>query len=195
MLKESPLLRSSTSVRALRDRIDTAGNYERLCEFELEHLERCLDRSITGLRVGFAGSGPLPLSAWLLAQRGAIVTAFDIDPLANAAALAWLRRYPTKTLKIETLDVRKARDLREFDVVYIAGLVGHDAATKRAAFDSVGANMKRGSILAARSVKDGRRFLYPAVELAAVEDAGFDVLGHFTPPRDVVNSIVLAIKV
>lgn len=127
-------------------------NYELLSAFELGVVEGALGRSIVGMRVAFAGSGPLPLSALLLHEAGAVVTAIDIDADANAAAARWLEAtLGASPIEFDTADIAAIPSLAEFDVVFLAALVGSDVEAKTAILRQLGGSMRPNALLVARS--------------------------------------------
>jgi len=55
-------------------------------------------------------------------------------------------------------------DLRDFDVVYLAALVGSTQVQKEAVLVSVVKRMRQGALLVVRSADRLRRILYPVCE-------------------------------
>jgi nicotianamine synthase len=142
-------------------------------------------------RALFVGSGPLPLSALLLARHGVRVDAVDIDPEAVelggrlAAALG-------DDVRVGAGDVLDLGDLGDHDLVCVAALVGLDPAEKAAALAHVRARMRPGALVLARSAHSLRGLLYPVLEVAGGDLGGLDPVAVLHPHTDVVNSVVLA---
>ncbi|CAA6669145.1 unnamed protein product [Spirodela intermedia] len=116
--------------------------------------------------VAFVGSGPLPLTSIVLAKDHLTAASFhnyDIDPAANAMA-ARLVTHP----------------LREYDVVFLAALVGMDQQEKERVVEHLARYMAAGATLMLRSAHGARGFLYPVV------------LSVFHPSDEVINSVVIA---
>lgn len=90
----------------------------------------------------------------------------------------------------DILDVTK--DLEEYDIVYLAALVGMDKAEKNRIIDHLAEYMAPGALLMLRSAHGARAFLYPVVEPGDLR--GFEVLSVFHPTDEVINSVVIARK-
>jgi nicotianamine synthase len=142
-------------------------------------------------RALFVGSGPLPLSALLLARHGVQVDALDVDPEAVelggrlAAALG-------DDVTVSEGDVLALDDLGAYDLVCVAALVGLDPDDKAAALSHVRSRMRPGAIVLARSAHSLRGLLYPVLEVADDGLGGLDPVAVLHPHTDVVNSVVLA---
>lgn len=85
------------------------------------------------------------------------------------------------------------RDLAEFDVVYMAALVGISQADKEAIVLKVAARMRPGALLVARSSWGLRTCLYPEVDLATEALlARLELCVVVHPYGQVVNSVIVA---
>jgi hypothetical protein len=144
-------------------------------------------------RVAFVGSGPLPLSSVLLARdHGAVVDSFDRDRRAVRQARDLLDALALPGVRVLEADALRCPDLRPYDVVMVAALVGDTPSAKRAALGQVQARMRPGALLAARSAHAARSLLYPVLDLDALAD--FELLSVVHPLNQVINSIVVARK-
>ncbi|CAL9133572.1 unnamed protein product [Musa acuminata var. zebrina] len=149
-------------------------------------------------RVAFVGSGPLPLTSIVLAKRHMPVAEFhnyDLDPTANDRASRLVRSDPDMAARMafHTADVLSVTDeLRGFDVVFLAALVGVDHDEKVRVIEHLARHMAPGAVLVARSAHSARAFLYPVVEPA--ELTGFEVLTVHHPIDEVINSVIVARK-
>ena len=88
---------------------------------------------------------------------------------------------------------REDQDLGEFDVVYLAALVGMSQAEKEGIILAVVRRMRKGALLVVRSSWGLRTCLYPEVDLATealLERLEVCVVVH--PYGQVVNSVVVA---
>jgi nicotianamine synthase len=83
-------------------------------------------------------------------------------------------------------------ELQEFDVVFLAALVGMDKEEKVKVIDHLAKQMAPGAILMLRSAHGARAFLYPVIDPCDLQ--GFEVLSVFHPSDEVVNSVVIARK-
>ncbi|KAI9099083.1 hypothetical protein K1719_024850 [Acacia pycnantha] len=149
-------------------------------------------------KIAFLGSGPLPLSSIVLASNHLPTTVFhnyDIDPLANSKAARLVSSHAdlSKRMVFRTSDVLKvSQELKEYEVVYLAALVGMGKEEKTRIIDHLAKYMAPDALLLVRSAHGARAFLYPVVDPCDL--AGFEVLSVFHPTDDVVNSILVARK-
>ncbi|OAY43959.1 nicotianamine synthase [Manihot esculenta] len=149
-------------------------------------------------QVAFVGSGPLPLTSIVLACNHLTTTTFhnyDIDPSANSKAIRLVSSHPdvSKRFFFHTTDILNVGNgLKEFDVVFLAALVGMDKEEKIKVINHLAKYMAPGAILMLRSAHGARAFLYPVVD--PCELVGFEVLSVFHPTDEVINSVVIARK-
>ncbi|GAB1315218.1 Nicotianamine synthase [Madurella fahalii] len=190
-------------------------NYE-----ELTRLELCAILSATKTaprRVAFIGSGPLPLTSLCLlnslksdtlvrsmlplgsdsAKDGVpVVLNVDCDEAAIAASLSLCMALgePGRGMEFICAEATSsARDLVEFDVVYMAALVGVSQLEKEAIILHVAERMRKGALLVVRSSWGLRTCLYPEVDLATenlLKRLETCVVVH--PYGQVVNSVIVA---
>ncbi|KAH7513463.1 hypothetical protein FEM48_Zijuj12G0202600 [Ziziphus jujuba var. spinosa] len=172
------------------------SNYLKLSHLEFNILsENC---NQVPNKVAFVGSGPLPLSSIILASNYLKTTIFhnyDIDQMANAKALNLVLSDPdlSKRMFFHTEDITKvSNELQDFEVVFLAALVGMNKEEKDHVIDHLAKNMAPGAILLVRSAHGARVFLYPVVEPGDLQ--GFEVLSVFHPSDEVINSIIIARK-
>jgi nicotianamine synthase len=149
-------------------------------------------------KIAFVGSGPLPLTSIVLASNHLNSTVFhnyDINGFANSNALRLVSSDPDMSKRMvfhtsDILDVTSA--LKEYEVVYLAALVGLDKEGKNRIVDHLAKYMAPGALLMLRSAHGARAFLYPVVEPCDLR--GFEVLDVFHPTDEVINSVVIARK-
>ncbi|KAL4352676.1 hypothetical protein GQ457_06G021680 [Hibiscus cannabinus] len=171
-------------------------NYLKLSQLEFDILTKHCPNVPN--RVAFVGSGPLPLTSIVLASFHLTTTTFDnydIDPLANSKAIQLVSSDPdlSRRMSFHTtniFDVTHA--LKEYDVVFLAALVGMDKDEKVKVIDHLAKHMNPGAILMLRSAHGARAFLYPVVDPCDLR--GFEVLSIFHPTDEVINSVVIARK-
>lgn len=143
-------------------------------------------------RALFVGSGPLPLSALLLARHGVAVDALDIDPEAVALGGDLARALGTD-VRVRRGDLLDEDDLGDYDLVCVAALVGLEPASKTAALAHVRSRMGPGATVLARSAHSLRALLYPVLDVDDPDGlGGLDPLAVLHPYGEVVNSVVLA---
>jgi hypothetical protein len=169
-----------------------AGNYRRLHAMEREAVERLAGAGGRPARAAFVGSGPLPLTAFLLAGEGVRIDNLDRD----AAALA-LSREVAGALGVTGLGFVQVDaggddvvDLVGYGLVIVAALVGRTPGEKAEVIAHVADAMAPGALLLVRSARGLRTLLYPAVHPSAL--AGLEVLGTVHPTGEVINSVIVA---
>ncbi|GAA0184757.1 hypothetical protein LIER_32045 [Lithospermum erythrorhizon] len=150
--------------------------------------------------IAFVGSGPLPLTSIVLASKHFKTTTFhnyDIDHDANSMASKLIESDPdlSKRMFFRTADILdvSSEELKNYDVVFLAALVGMDKEDKIGVIEHLANNMNPGAFLMMRSAHGARAFLYPVIEEEDLQGL-FDVLTIFHPTDDVVNSVILARK-
>ncbi|XP_052204735.1 nicotianamine synthase-like [Diospyros lotus] len=174
------------------------SNYIKLSLLEFSILaQHCYSGQLPA-RAAFVGSGPLPLTSIILATNHLTSTTFhnyDIDPLANSMAERLVSSDPdlSKRMFFHTRDIMDvACELQEYEVVFLAALVGMDKEEKKRVIAHLGKFMAPGATLMLRSAHGARGFLYPVVDPSDL--LGFEVLSVFHPTDEVINSVVIARK-
>ncbi|KAF5208222.1 Nicotianamine synthase [Thalictrum thalictroides] len=172
------------------------GNYVKLAS--LEHRILSDNGVVHPKRVAFVGSGPMPLTSFVLATdhmpRTHFVN-FDIDESANNVARQIVASDDEleSRMKFETCDIMEVKDkLGEFDCIFLAALVGMDKKEKIKIVAHVRKYMKAGGVLLIRSANGARGFLYPVIDENDL--VGFELLSVFHPTDDVINSVILVRK-
>ncbi|KAE8675445.1 Nicotianamine synthase 1 [Hibiscus syriacus] len=172
------------------------ANYLKLSQLEFDILTKHCPNVPN--KVAFVGSGPLPLTSIVLATfhiKTSVFDNYDIDPLANSKAIQLVSSDPdlSRRMTFHTTDIiNVTHALKEYDVVFLAALVGMDKDEKVKVIDHLAKYMSPGAILMLRSAHGARAFLYPVVDPCDLR--GFDVLSIFHPTDEVINSVVIASK-
>ncbi|KAI4344794.1 hypothetical protein L6164_011983 [Bauhinia variegata] len=171
-------------------------NYLKLSRLEFTMLSTNCTKVPT--QVAFVGSGPLPLTSIILAtcyMRHACFHNYDIDPSANSKAFRLISSDPdlSNRMFFHTTDIANVSSgLEDYDVVFLAALVGMDDKEKTQIINHLGKHMAPGAILLLRSAHGARAFLYPVVDPSGLK--GFEVLSVFHPTDEVINSVIIARK-
>nr|AZR38343.1 nicotianamine synthase [Sedum alfredii] len=171
-------------------------NYIKLGQLEFNILSQHYVGSPT--KIAFVGSGPLPLTSVVLASNHLPNTTFhnyDIDESANTLASNLVLAEPdlSKRMIFHTRDIMSVTDtLREYDVVFLAALVGMDKEAKVKVIDHLAKHMAPGATLMLRSAHGARAFLYPVIDPCDLR--GFEILSIYHPTDEVINSVVIARK-
>ncbi|KAJ6891398.1 nicotianamine synthase-like [Populus alba x Populus x berolinensis] len=82
--------------------------------------------------------------------------------------------------------------LRQYEVVFLAALVGMDREEKVRVIKHLADHIAPGTLLLMRSANGARAFLYPVIDPRDLQ--GFEVLSVFHPSDDVINSVIIARK-
>lgn len=171
------------------ERFPYLGNYRDLTRLEVHAVAGHLPHPPR--RMLFVGTGPLPLTALVLAQvHGVTVDGLDVDADAVERGNEVARALGVHRVRVRVGDVLDATDLRGYDAVCLAALVGLDADTKSRVLAHVRARLDPGALVLARSAHSLRGLLYPV--LVPDDLAGLDPLAVVHPFTDVVNSVILA---
>ncbi|CAM8888675.1 hypothetical protein QQ045_025390 [Rhodiola kirilowii] len=171
-------------------------NYIKLGQLEFNILSQHYPHTPT--QIAFIGSGPLPLTSVVLASKHLTSTIFhnyDIDESANSLATNLVSSDAdlSKRMIFHTTDIMSVTDtLREYDVVFLAALVGMDKEAKIKVIDHLAKHMAPGATLMLRSAHGARAFLYPVIDPCDLR--GFEVLSVYHPTDEVINSVVIARK-
>ncbi|KAM7273114.1 hypothetical protein ACFE04_027778 [Oxalis oulophora] len=175
------------------------SNYIKLGQLEFQILTQHINTNQVPKKIAFIGSGPLPLTSIVLATNHLTTTTFhnyDISPSANSLARRLVGADPdlSKRMIFHTKDIMKVslNELKEYDVVFLAALVGMCKEDKIKAIEHLAKNMAPGAMLMLRSAHGARAFLYPIVDPSDLK--GFQVLSVFHPTDEVINSVVIARK-
>jgi hypothetical protein len=142
----------------------------------------------------FAGCGPLPLTALELAvvDPELHITCLDIDDDAadRARDIVDALAPPSHRIVVRHIDAAD-HDYRTADAVIIAALVGATPDEKLHLIGKIASTLSPSALLAARSVPDdGRQLLYPRID-PTTTGSTVTVLGEWTPPPGVINSLLL----
>jgi nicotianamine synthase len=168
------------------------ANYAQLTRLEHHAVLGATGR--TPNRVLFVGSGPLPLTSLLLvSQHGHIgIDNIDVDPKATQLGAQLAAALGLSSLRFRCADVLACTDLSDYDMVFVAALVGAHPDHKSRVIKHLYQHMRAGALLLARSAHSLRTLLYPPLALSDL--AGFRPLVVLNPYTEVVNSLIIAEK-
>lgn len=117
------------------------------------------------------GSGPLPLTSICLADalnndnhQPVCIHNIDRDPwaISRSAELCFRLGYSKATMCFHCVDAQSGSiGLQDFDVVYLAALVGMTTEAKRAIVVEISSRMRPGALLLIRSSHSLRSLIYP----------------------------------
>ncbi|KAH8151079.1 uncharacterized protein LAJ45_04781 [Morchella importuna] len=160
-------------------------------------------------KFAFIGSGPLPLTSLCLADilekelhsdSKVPLLVHNIDRDASAIELSSSlcqklgKRARSMTFQCtEAMEDQKKQDLTQFDVVYLAALVGANKSQKTEIIADVAGRMRAGALLVMRSAHSLRSLLYPVVDPGTDLEKGLlETLLVSHPYNHIVNSLVIS---
>jgi nicotianamine synthase len=164
-------------------------NYKDLTRLEWNALDSCTDHHHH--KVLFIGSGPLPMTAIMLARDHGIKSAL-IDNSNEAVSLS---RRLIQTLGLEHMikivraDGTSFKNIKNFNVVFVAALAGVSTAQKMSVFRHIKKNTSLHCHIIARSSWGKRTFLYAPLPQSVY--SLFIPLIEITPYNEIVNSVVI----
>jgi nicotianamine synthase len=131
------------------------------------------------LNIAFIGSGPLPLTSLCMLDIFPAARVHNIDrdlpALTISQSLSERLGYADR-MSFACTDVSTKRSehegktaWHEFDVVFLAALVGTDATSKLAILEDLVKKLRSGALIVARSAKGLRTVLYPVRILCAYD--------------------------
>jgi nicotianamine synthase len=168
------------------------GNYLKLAELEYRSVSLIGNRPLK--RVLFVGSGPLPLSAILLAQQyGLVVDAIDSDSEAVSISAKLVDRLGLgDAITITQADAATFTRYQQYDAIFLASLVGLDQPSKQAIITTIQHQMREGGLLVARTAHGLRTLLYPPIDVDSIKGLTAQVI--IQPLNEVVNSVIILEK-
>lgn len=144
-------------------------NYIDLVRMELNAIAS-VTKGVRPRTYAILGSGPLPMTSICILQalrnnsEAVTVHNFDRDPwvISKSSELGRKLGYTPKEVEFHCTDIQdRGLDLREFDVVYLASLVGVTNQEKQDAISSTVKQMSQKALLVLRSAHLLRSLLYP----------------------------------
>ncbi len=167
-------------------------HYRTLVEREMRLFQSLTKRLPS--HVVFLGSGPLPLTAILLAQNfGVQVTLVDRDDEAIALSGKVIDALQLSSyIHAVKADAMNYADYRGVDMVLVAGLIEKSQAGEAELYRQLFQSISLETIVLIRSAKDARTLLYD--EVSTEVDAYFYRLAEEHPSDFILNSMILCQK-
>ncbi|KAK1756800.1 putative nicotianamine synthase [Echria macrotheca] len=191
------------------------NNYVELARFELHAI---MSASTTVPRkIAFVGSGPLPLTSLCvlegLKNLGASLGGLPVNSQNGEAQPIEVYNYDRDEKAVEVSQklcralgkyaegmhivlesaFSRAMDLRSFDVVFLAALVGFDQCEKENILHSMARRMKPGGLIVIRSAHGLKTLLYQAVDITSKPLLRIlEPCMEVHPYGQVVNSVIIA---
>jgi len=162
------------------------SNYVELSVKELEVSKANLV-SCKSKKVLFIGSGPLPLSAILLAKNGYSIDCIDKDKKSVALSRQLIKKLNLEsTITIVCQDIESYQTEHEYCFIVLASLVGDTVSKKNQILLKLKSFLKNDTLLLARSSDDLAQLLYQPVSLEALKE--FQIVTKIKASETVINS-------
>ncbi|CZR69558.1 related to nicotianamine synthase [Phialocephala subalpina] len=183
-------------------------NYVDLTRLELSTINGVRNSPNPISKIAFLGSGPLPLTSLCLcgafgdplnlpntSSSPISVLNIDLNPIAISQSQNLCQALGPRGNGMSFTCTSAGSpdvDLKEFDIVYLAALVGSSQTEKEKVLVDVVKRMKEGALLVVRSADRLRRLMYPAFDPSSeMVRRWLDILAVVHPYNHVVNSVVI----
>jgi nicotianamine synthase len=165
-------------------------NYIDLTKIEWLALESCCKTELHN-KVIFVGSGPLPMTAIILARDYNVqVTLIDIDEKAIEVSKKLVNSLNLSNLiSVEISAGESYKNYKSFEVVYLAALAGIDETFKQKILENISEQVTAHTHLVLRSAHSNRTLLYSPINIENISD--FTPILEVHPHNDVVNSVII----
>ena len=165
------------------------NNYLKLTQMEWYSLLSCTDHSKHNIL--FAGGGPLPLTAIILATTYVKkVTVLEVDNEAYIMSRELINKLGLKDkVKITKADASEYDNYAQYNTIVVAALAGIDKKVKKKILQKIRDNSPLDSHILARSSWGLREILYRPIDKDLYKM--FDPVVEVHPQNDVVNSVVI----
>lgn len=166
-------------------------NYAALVDLEYANASYVKEKNKNAI---FIGGGPFPLTSILLCQKyGLSCTVLEKNPSSTAMATELVKALRLdKKITIKNIDAYAYTDYENFDLVYMAALVGNNHAAKNKIITAVYDSVKSGTLLLCRSSHGTRKLLYPAIGKATIEK--IKPILEIRPYNSIINSFFILQK-
>lgn len=164
------ILSSDTPMNVFQQEYPYYQHYERATALEINAITAVSQNAVK--RVLMVGSGALPVTSMALAKNGFETDNLDIHQADLELGEAVSKKlYAASAMTFMHSDITQKYDLAQYDVIWLAALVGDEAA-KTKILDHLFDHMAPGSLLVVRTAYNLRTLLYPSM---SEQD-----LGHFS---------------
>lgn len=164
-------------------------NYKDLVNFETEHLTKV--GLYTKKSILFIGSGPLPLSPIFMAKKYNVsIDTIDIDKNACTISRKILNVLKiNQKINIYNEDVFNITDFSNYDVIFVAALVGKTEKEKNSLIKHITKHATQNTYLILRSVSDLGALLYPEVSSKCLKN--INVIKKTKRKKGIINNIII----
>ncbi|KAI8388503.1 Nicotianamine synthase [Radiomyces spectabilis] len=171
-------------------------NYQGLTRLELNALKGVGARLS---HITFVGSGPLPMSSFLMALQSDDIKRIDNIDKSKEAIVISSQLSDALGLQDKLRYFEQEADsylgYSEADVIVLGALVGNDGTEKTSFLCHVVSQMKSGAVVLVRSAHSLRKILYPSIEASQLSICGLEPLIELHPHNDIVNSVLIARRI
>jgi len=166
-------------------------NYVDLTKLEWETFQSINKNPIKSQNILFVGSGPLPLTTIILAQKYNLsCTIVDNNKEAVEISKLLIKNLNLHNkIKIIHSDAKKFKKYSDFNIIYLAALAGTTSQTKNAILQKIKKDTKKDTYILARSSWGNRRLLYNPIGQTFFKL--FTPILEVHPHNHVVNSFIV----
>jgi nicotianamine synthase len=175
--------------RAALEQFPYFDNYQQLVALESQTIKSVVQPE----KILFIGSGPLPLTAILLAQNYSwYIDCMDRDTSAYNYGTAVSQALAVPNLNFTCVDVHRYQDLAQYQVIVLGALVGVTSHEKEKILNHIYSQVQAGTRVLVRSSHGLRELLYPSIDTSRLQDWHIEKIIH--PKNDLINSLIVLCK-
>jgi len=164
-------------------------NYEIMTDFEVEGMKSCDLHEKH--KVLFAGSGSLPLSSIMMAEKhGFNVDNLDIDKKACTISRNIIKSLNlSNKVRVINKNIFDITNFSTYNAIFVAAHVGKDEAEKIEVIEHIAKYGEKGTHIILRSVTNLGVLLYPEINIDHLRN--IEVLRKYDRPKGVINNIIV----
>lgn len=167
-------------------------NYEQLVDLEYSNVKYVYYKDVKS--VLFVGGGPLPLTSILLCEKYNVTcTILERDQKSYETSILLVKKLRLDTkIKVIRIDAERYSEYGNYNLIYLAALVGHTSITKNKIISSIYNNIKQNSLILCRSSHGTRRLLYASISQTLLTK--IQPILEVRPYNSIINSFFILQK-
>ncbi len=182
-------IREAWEPRSVLQQFPYLANYEKLVRLEV----KSSNLTATKKKVLFIGSGPLPLSAFVLAEKyGMQVDCLDKSNEATTCGATLANVLGINQVYFINTAIEHYLDLASYQTIILGALVGTDSQEKERILEHLHTQIQPGTKVIVRSSHGLRELLYPGIEIHRLTYWHIENVIH--PKDDLINSVIVLCK-
>lgn len=163
-------------------------NYQQLVDLELQVMKPTSPVK----KVLFIGSGPLPMSAILLANQYWHIDCIDKNQTAHDHGQAVVRALGIAHIHCICADIHNQENLAQYQIIIMGSLVGTTSHEKELILRHIHDRVSPGTKVIVRSSHGLRELLYPSINISQLTQWSIEHIVH--PKNDIINSLIVLCK-